>query len=278
MAEKKRVALVIGSGSIKCAAALGLMKVLERENIGVDMVVGCSGGSMYAAAIALGWNTQRALDTTLRLWTRDVTKTRSWKAIFQLIGLRKFDESFGLVADRLMNQRIREAYGDLTFSAAKIPLYIAATDLYRGDQVVISGGKIVDAVRASISIPYIFPPHKIGDRYYVDGYLSDPLPVGIAIRENADVIIAIGFESPYQSQISGIMRYAFQLSSISSNNLLQSNFSFHNLAHHSEIIPILPEFDRKIHLFDTDQIPYVIAEGEKSAEQQLPYIQKLLRA
>ena len=51
---KPKVALVIGSGSVKCAASLGLLKVLERENIFIDMVVGCSGGSIYAAAIALG--------------------------------------------------------------------------------------------------------------------------------------------------------------------------------------------------------------------------------
>ncbi len=82
--DKPRVALVIGSGSVKCAAALGLMKILERENIAVNLVVGCSGGAIYAALIALGWPVQRAIDTTLRMWTRDVTGKRSTKAILQL--------------------------------------------------------------------------------------------------------------------------------------------------------------------------------------------------
>jgi len=50
----RRVALVIGAGSVKCAAALGLLKVLDREGIAIDMVVGCSGGSLYAAFIGLG--------------------------------------------------------------------------------------------------------------------------------------------------------------------------------------------------------------------------------
>ena len=53
---KPRIALVIGSGSVKCAAALGLMKVLEREGIDVDLVVGCSGGAIYASLIPLGWS------------------------------------------------------------------------------------------------------------------------------------------------------------------------------------------------------------------------------
>ncbi|MFO7585927.1 MAG: patatin-like phospholipase family protein [Anaerolineales bacterium] len=279
MADKK-VALVIGSGSVKCAAALGLMKVLERENINVDMVVGCSGGSIYAACIALGWSTQQATDATLRLWTKEVTAGRNWSAYLQLVGLRPFNERFGLVNDALIMRRLRQAFGDVHLGDTKIPLYITATDFYNGEQEVMHGSRysLQDALRASISIPYIFAPHKIGERYFVDGYLSDPLPVGVAIREGADVIIAIGFESPYQTRVSSILRYAFEISSITSNNLLQSNFAFHNLAHHSEIIPIMPEFEHRIHLFDTDKIPYVIEVGERATEEQLPYIRKLLEA
>lgn len=62
------------------------------------------------------------------------------------------------------------------------------------------------------------------------------------------------------------------------NNLYQSNFAFHNAAHHAEIIPIFPDFDRSIRLFDTDQIPYVIEQGEKATEEQIPYIRKLLNS
>jgi len=276
----KKVALVIGSGSVKCAAALGLMKVFEREKINVDMVVGCSGGSLYAATIALGWSTQKAIDETLRLWTRDVTAARNWGAYLQLFGLRRFDERFGLVNDKLIRRRLSEAFGNTNLGNTQIPLFITATDFYSGEQEVMHGSQysLQDALRASISIPYIFAPHKIGERYFVDGYLSDPLPVGVAIREGADVIIAIGFESPYQTRVSSILRYAFEISSITSNNLLQSNYAFHNLAHHSEIIPIMPEFEHRIHLFDTDKIPYVIDAGERATEEQLTYIRKLLES
>jgi NTE family protein len=262
MTSSKRVALVIGSGSVKCAAALGLMQILEREKIDVDMVVGCSGGSLYATAIALGWSAQTTTDKTLRLWTREVTRKRNRKAILQLLmpGVFKFDERFSMIDDRLLNQRLIEAYAEVSFSDMLIPLFITATDLYNGSQVVF----------------YVFPPHRVDGRYLIDGYLADPLPVGIAIREGADLIIAIGFESAYQSRISSLARYAFQISSITSNNLLTSNYAFHNLAHHSEIIPIIPEIKERIGLFDTGKIPYMIEEGKKAAEEQLPYIQKLL--
>jgi NTE family protein len=276
--DRPRVALVIGSGSVKCAAALGLMKVLEREHIDVDMVVGCSGGAIYASLIALGWPVQRAIDTTLKMWTRDVTAKRSIRAILQLVlpWIFKFDESFGLIDDRLINRRFREGYEGATFAQNRIPLFVTATDLYNGDQVVISEGLIAEAVRASISIPYIFPPYKINGRFLIDGYQSDPLPIGVAIKEGADIIIAMGFESPYQEQVTSLMRYNYQISSVTSNNLLKANYAFHNLAHHSEIIPIIPEFKHRIKLFDTDKLPYVIEEGERAAEAQLPYLKELL--
>jgi len=278
--KSSRVALVIGSGSVKCAAALGLMKVFERENINVDMVVGCSGGSIYAALIALGWPVDRAIDTTLRMWTRDVTAKRNMRAILQLIvpWVFKFDESFGLIDDGLVNRRFRDGFEGATFAQTKIPLFVTATDLYNGDQVVIHDGSVADAVRASISIPYIFPPYKASNgRYLVDGYLSDPLPVGVAIKEGADIIIAMGFESPHQEHVSSLMRYNYQISSVTSNNLLKANYAFHNLAHHSEIIPIIPEFKHRIKLFDTDKLPYVIEEGERAAEAQVPFIKSLLK-
>jgi NTE family protein len=276
--KKPRIALVIGSGSVKCAAALGLMKVMEREHIDVDMVVGCSGGAIYASLIALGWSVQRATDATLKMWTRDVTAKRNTRAILQLTlpWIFKFDESFGLIDDRMINRRLRDGYEVATFAQTRIPLFVTATDLYNGEQVVISEGTIAEAVRASISIPYIFPPHKLNGRFLVDGYQSDPLPIGVAIKEGADIIVAMGFESPYQEQITSLMRYNYQMSSVTSNNLLKANFAFHNLAHHSEIIPIIPEFKQRIKLFDTDKLPYVIEEGERAAEAQLPYLKELL--
>ena len=275
---KPRIALVIGSGSVKCAAALGLMKVLAREDIEVDMVVGCSGGSIYASLIALGWPVEKAIESTLRMWTHEVTSKRSVKAMLQLVlpWIFKFDETFGLIDATLINRRLRAGFDNATFAQTRIPLYVTATDLYNGEQVVMSEGSVAEAVRASISIPYIFPPHILNGRYLVDGYQSDPLPIGVAIKEGADIIIAMGFESPYQERITSLMRYNFQISSVISNNLLKTNFAFHNLAHHSEIIPILPEFKYRIGLFDTEKIPYVIQEGEHAAEKQLPYIKQLL--
>ena len=115
-------------------------------------------------------------------------------------------------------------------------------------------------------------------RLCLDGFLSDPLPVGVAIREGADVIVALGFESPYQEQISSAARYAFQVSSVMTNNLRRASFAFHSMAHHDEVIAIVPEFRQRIRMFDTDKLEYIIEEGERAAEGQIPYIRRLLDA
>jgi NTE family protein len=125
-------------------------------------------------------------------------------------------------------------------------------------------------------MPYIFKPYRVDGRLLVDGYLSDPLPVGIAIKEGADIILAMGFDAPYQARINSLPRFSFQISSIMSNNLYKVNYAFHNLAHYGEVIPIIPEFTQRVGLFDTDKMAYVIAEGERAAEEQMPYLKRLL--
>jgi NTE family protein len=274
----KKVAVVIGSGSVKCAAALGLQNALTRAGIGIDMVVGCSGGSLYAALMAAGYDTQRVIDMSKRMWTREVTEKRNSRAMLSVLfpKLFKFDERFGMRDDSLVVKTLRQAFGDLSFEKMKIPLHIAATDFWTGEQVVMSSGSLVDAIRASIAIPLAFSPWKVGDRLLMDGFMSDPLPVGVAIKEGADVIIAMGFESPYQAKVGSLARFGFQLSSVMTNNLLKSNFAFHTLAHHSEVIPIVPRFSQRIRLFDTDKIPLIVEEGEKATEEQVPYLKRLL--
>jgi NTE family protein len=272
--------VVVGSGSVKCAAAIGLARVLQREGIRPDLVVGCSAGCFYAAMLALDWDAKRGAETTARLWTREVTSRPNRKAMLSFImpKLFGFDERFGLKDDRLIMERLREAFGDTTFADAAIPLFITATDFTTGEQVTLGEGSLVEAMRASIAIPFAFSPKEINGRLLVDGFLSDPMPVGVAIREGADVILAMGFESPYQSRITSGTRFAFQLSSIMTNNLLRSSFAFHGAAHHDEIIPILPEFTQRIRLFDTEKIPYIIEEGERAMEAQIPYLRRLLDA
>src|SRR5690606_28815437 len=80
----------------------------------------------------------------------------------------------------------------------------------------------------------------------------------------------------YQESLTSAGRFAFQLSSIMSNNLLKSRFAFQSLAHHSEVLAVMPAVKQRIRLFDTAKVPYIIAEGERAAQEQMPYLKQLL--
>jgi NTE family protein len=274
----RRVAIVIGSGSVKCAAVLGLLNVLKKEGIGIDLLVGCSAGCMFATMIAAGLDSDEAAEVTRRLWTAEIAQDRNRRALLQAAAPKifGFDPAFGLRDDHTVMLRLQEAFGDSRIEDMRTPLYLTATRFEDGAQAVFSRGRVVDAIRASIAVPFLFSPWKIDGKLYMDGYMSDPLPVGVAIKEGAQVIVAMGFESPYQERISSAGRFAFQVSAILSNNLLKSQFAFHGLAHHAEIIPILPQFKERIRLFDTTKIRYIIEEGENAAREQLPYLLRLL--
>lgn len=277
--NKRKIALVIGAGNVKCAAALGLWKVLERAGIGIDLYVGCSGGSLFSSTMALGFKVEESIDITQRLWNRKITESKDLGSLLKaFLPFFKFDERFGMIDDREMMKSLRAVFGDRTFEHAKVPLHIVATDFHDGEQVVFNRGPLLDAIRASITVPYIWKPWRIGDRLYVDGSLSNPMPVDVAIKEGAEIILAVGFESPYPKQLKSLTRFAFHVNTIMQNNLLRANYAFHNLAHHAEIIAIFPEFDRPINLFSTDQIPYVIEEGERAMEVQLPYLLQILES
>ena len=278
--QKKKIALVIGAGSVKCAAALGLWKVLDEENIPFDMIVGCSGGSIYAAAMAMGVSLQECIDNTKKLWNRSITQQRNWRALASVLlpGILKFDHRFSLMSDGPMLKSFQSVFGEKTFADTKIPLYVMATDFETGESVAQHEGKLVDALRASVAIPYIWSAWRHNGRLLIDGAASNPLPVDIPIREGFDIILSMGFQSPLPSRIRSLSRYAFYINSLMTNKLLQANFAFHNAAHHAEIISIFPEFERSIRLFDTDQIPYVIEQGEKAMREQLPYLKRLLES
>ena len=271
---------MIGAGSVKCAAALGLWKVLDEQNIHFDMIVGCSGGSIYAAAMAMGFSLQECIESTKKLWNPSITRQRNWRALASVLlpGMLKFDHQFSMMSDGPMLKSFQTVFGEKTFADTKTPLFIMATDFETGESVVQQQGRLVDALRASVAIPYIWSAWKSNGRLLIDGAASNPLPVDVPIREGVDIILALGFQSPLPGRIKSISRYAFYINSLMTNNLLRANFAFHNAVHHAEIISVFPEFERSIRLFDTDQIPYVIQQGEKAMQEQLPYVKRLLES
>ena len=272
----KRLSIVIGSGGILCAASLGLIKALRREGLEPSLAVGCSGGSLYASMIALGIDPDTMLDKTTNLLKSDIVEGYTTNLKAAMSGETKFTETSGLVDDALMLERLTAAFGDHTFADTKMPLFITATEFHSGEMTVITEGRLVDATRASSAIPMVFPPVTVGDKLLVDGAVSNPLPIDVAIKEGSDVIVAVGFELPMRKRMNSYIAVTAHLNALYMNNILKSSFAFHNAASHAEIIPILPVFERQISGFDHHQLPYIIEQGEKAAEEQIPYLRRLL--
>jgi NTE family protein len=182
----------------------------------------------------------------------------------------------GLIDDTAMNRCLQGIFGDKHFISTQIPLFIVSTDLYSGSAITLTDGNLFDAVRASIAIPLVFPPWKIGEQYLVDGAVSNPLPVDVAIKEGADIILAIGFELPTRSRMRSYTAVTNHFNSLYMNNILRARFAFYNAVHHAEIIPIMPDFGRNIGTFEVESIPYIIEKGEQAALEHLDYLLKLL--
>lgn len=272
----KSVTLVIGSGGIKCAAAIGLWKVLQENNIQVSNVVGCSGGSLYGALIANHADVKEMEVRSSQLWTNELMQGYVTNLKATQDGTLRFNERSGLVDDSVLNKTLQNVFADLTFADLKTPFKVAATDMLTGDKVVLSNGVIFDAVRASLAIPIIFPPWEVNGRLLIDGAASNPLPIDIAIQDGAEIIIAMGFPLSYRARFRSMTAVQEQLNSIYMNNILNATYAFYNLAHHAEIFTILPEFDGAISMFDVDKIPHVIERGEHASRELVPHIRRLL--
>ncbi len=274
--RRPRLAIVVGSGGIKCAAAVGMWKVLQREGIRPDLVVGCSGGALYTASMALGMDALEAERHSHRLWN-GLFKRIHYRSLLRGLLPRRLASSgrIGLVDDRGVAAALRELFGQATFADTRIPLHIAATDLRTGEKVGLDSGSIADAVRASIAMPLLLRPWPVAGRLLIDGGASDPLPISLAIREGADLILAMGFENPPTGRLDSLLGLAGQSTAIAINNLLRSTYAFYSAAHHAEIVPILPAFEHAIHVNDVHLIPHIIEQGERATLEVLPYLRQL---
>ena len=148
--------LVLGSGGVKSIAGLGALQVLEDAGLRPAAVAGCSAGALFGALIAAGHASQQAIGMATRLWSREITSRRRHRALLQvaLPRLAGFGDDFALRDDSLILQRLQQAFGDARIEDLALPLRIHATDAVSGAAVVLQQGNLVQALRASIALPF----------------------------------------------------------------------------------------------------------------------------
>lgn len=277
-APRRKVALVIGAGSLKCAAAFGVVKVLQSHAIPIDLVVGCSGGAFCASWVAAGGGDADEIAGRFARGWQGAFKRVDYRAILSAVfpRLLRFENRASIFDDRAINAAIRGYVGAATFEGLPTPLYLVATDFLSGEAVLLHEGRLDDAIRATIALPLILPPWLLDGRHLVDGAVCNPLPVDVAVKAGADIIIAVGFEDPLDSRFESGAGLVRQLLTLLVNHLYRAQFAFYNLAHHAETLIIVPRIDRRVGLDDVHLVPYLMERGAAAAEAEIPYLLRLL--
>ncbi len=178
--KKRKIGLALGGGAARGMAHIGVLEILEKGNITIDMIAGTSAGAAIGALYAQGKNIGE-LKKLARSW--------DWKQRAQAIDLAL--PRSGFIAGHRIKKLLKSIIGDVKFNELKIPFACVATDVMTGEEVVINQGSVLEAVRASISVPIIFSVVKYGGRYLVDGGLVNPVPVSVLKDMGADFIIAV---------------------------------------------------------------------------------------
>lgn len=275
--HRHRIALVLGSGGVRSIAGVGVAEVLRRTGLMPDLIVGCSSGALFGATIACGMQSSEAVHAATSLWSAELTEQRRWRAYPELIvpGLAGFDAGFSLRDDSLIAQRLSMAFGDRRIEGLKIPMRIATTDACTGEAVVLRTGSLVDALRASMAVPFIFPSVLVDGRRLVDGVISDPTPVQAAA--DAEVVVTLGFEGSMPRRIDRASRLVAQASTALINNLQRARIEAAR-ATGRPMVQLKLVLDRHIGLWETSAMPELFEAGCRAMLEAMPELYRQLRS
>jgi NTE family protein len=254
--RREKFALVLGGGAARGFAHIGVIKVLEANGIVPDLIVGTSAGSLVGALYASGVDAFELQRLGLAL---DESTFADWT-----IGSRGLLKGEALAA--YVNQQVKQQ----PIERLKRPLAIVATDLRSGEPMVFQRGDVGTAVRASSAVPGIFSPVKIADRDYVDGGLTHPVPVAIARRLGADVVLAVDISArPRNQEVGGTLDVLLQTFTIMGSRIGQYELAAADFV----IRPAIGQ----IRGTDFSARNIAILEGEKAALAVVPELRKRLK-
>jgi NTE family protein len=182
--RRPKTALVLGGGGARGLAHIGVLKVLRREGVPVDMIVGTSVGALVGALAAAGLPTEE-----IERLGADV----GWGHLTDLsaAGLVKLLVADELLSTKKMEEYLRRRFGQMTFADLKTPFACVAADLRTGERIVLREGSVALAARASATMPGVFQPVSYRQRWLVDGGIVDNVPTDVAKVLGADVIICV---------------------------------------------------------------------------------------
>lgn len=298
MSAPPRIGLALGSGLARGFAHLGVIRALKRHGIEPTIISGTSMGALVGGAY-LADRLDQVED-----WACSLTKWR----VMSLLDFKV--RASGLIGGRKLFRLMEENFGDIRVEDLPNPFIAITADLVTGHEVWLRRGKLVDVMRASFSLPGVFPPVFMNNRWLIDGALVNPVPVSACAASGARMTIAVnvsgdiigkakrpgdsiptiagfdllnydGPEGSAKDKKSGLIRRVFRRESqsgpsifgvmMSSLNIVQDRLARSRLAGDPPDVLIVPRIGH-IGLMEFHRAEELIDEGEAAVERALPDI------
>jgi len=250
------VGIALGGGFARGLAHLGVLQVLEKNQIPISCIAGTSVGSVLGAAYASGTSLPRIIETCRALKFRDIAR---WQV--SRLGLTSNDR-LGHLMERLLSQK--------DFEGLHIPLAVVATDLNTGEPVVLTHGNLIEAVRASCAFPGLMQPVKIGTRSLADGGLVAPVPTRAVRDLGAQFVlgVSVGIQNWDRATPDNVFQVIARAVSAAQKHQLETWEQYADLV-------VRPDVD-SMAWDDFDRADEAIAAGAKMAWSAIPRIQRFL--
>lgn len=258
--DHSKVGLVLGGGGAKGAAEIGVLKYIEEAGVHIDYIVGTSIGSIIGGLYSVGYRSQQ-LDSLF--------VNTDWENIFS--------ESIA------GTQQISNVFSDLLnlpdsvdFDSLPIPYRCVATDIINTEEVILQRGNLARAMRASMSIPGAFKPVKWEGKLLVDGGMLNNLPVDIAKKMGADIIIAIDLAQRKHENRDFSLKEEYGIGGVLDWLISRPDWKKHNENRQMADIYINPNLkDYDAASFSRDDIRQMILIGEEAGKKALKELRKL---
>ena len=250
--SRKKVGVVLSGGGAKGMAHIGVLKVLEKAGIPVDVITGTSMGSIIGGLYAIGYNAN-SLDSVVRKqdWSYVITdkedlrnqslsdRNKQYTYVFST-GLSFSKKNKSSEGGIIKGKNLAELFGQLCtgytdsldFSKdLKIPFACVATNIIDNSEVDFHSGRLPQAMRASMAIPAAFAPVRLGDKVLVDGGLKNNYPADIAREMGADIIIGVTVqgEAKTADDIKGTLGILSQIVDVNCKNKVEENLAITDL-------------------------------------------------
>jgi NTE family protein len=286
--KKKRIGLALGGGGARGLAHIGVLMVLERERIPIDLIVGTSMGALVGGAYASGISPdelQKKADAYLNSAEFQSSAMKAFATAHAKgeLGLTEKIQTYlrntfyliqamfkpGVLPNEDFQTTINYFIPDIQIEETRIPFRAVATDLVTGEEIIFSKGPLRQAVMASCAVPGAIAPLKEGDRLLSDGGIICLVPSSVARQEGADIVISVAVDRCIRSEELRTVVDVYQRV----NEIMCEKLKEYELG--DADVVILPEVG-DLHWSDFSQAMNLIDEGEKAAREKIEDIRNVL--